>query len=85
MNRLSIEDPNLVTTVDKETGQYLVSGIGELHLEIAMNFLRQYVGDVELTTSSPIAAYRETVSKQGRIVMTKSPNKRNKFWVEVEP
>lgn len=85
MNRLSIEDPNLATTIDEETGQYLISGIGELHLEIAMNFLRQYVGDVKLTASSPIASYRETVSKQGRIVMAKSPNKRNKFWVEVEP
>ncbi|MGD0978860.1 MAG: elongation factor EF-2 [Candidatus Bathyarchaeia archaeon] len=85
MNRLSIEDPNLVTTVDEETGQYLVSGIGELHLEIAMNLLRQYVGEVDLTASSPIAAYRETVSKQGRIVMAKSPNKRSKFWVEVQP
>lgn len=85
MNRLSIEDPNLVTTVDKETGQYLMSGIGELHLEIAMNFLREYAGDVELTASSPIAAYRETVLKRGRIVMAKSPNKRNKFWVEVQP
>jgi elongation factor 2 len=85
MNRLFIEDPNLVTTVNKETGQYLVSGMGELHLEIAMNLLRQYVGEVKLTTSTPIAAYRETVSKQGRTVMAKSPNKRNKFWVEVEP
>jgi elongation factor 2 len=85
MNRLSIEDPNLITTIDEETGQYLISGIGELHLEIAMNFLRQYVGDVELTASSPIAAYRETVSKQGRTVMAKSPNKANEFWVEVEP
>lgn len=85
MNRLSIEDPNLTTTIDKETGQYLISGIGELHLEIATNFLRQYIGDVELTTSSPIAAYRETVTKQGRTVMAKSPNKRNKFWVKVQP
>jgi len=85
MNRLSIEDPNLVTTIDKETGQYLVSGIGELHLEIAMNFLMQYIGEIELKKSSPIAAYRESILKQGSVVMTKSPNKRNKFWVQVEP
>jgi len=85
MNRLSIEDPNLTTTIDKETGQYLISGIGELHLEIATNFLKQYIGDVELTTSSPIAAYRETVTKQGRTVISKSPNKRNEFWVQVQP
>jgi elongation factor 2 len=85
MNRLSIEDPNLTTTIDKETGQYLISGIGELHLEIATNFLKQYIGDVELTTSSPIPAYRETVTKQGRTVMARSPNKRNNFWIQVQP
>jgi len=85
MNRLSIEDPNLITTIDKETGQYLVSGMGELHLEIAMNFLMQYVGEIELKTSSPIAAYGESILKQGSAVMAKSPNKCNKFWVQVEP
>jgi elongation factor 2 len=85
MNRLSIEDPNLTTTIDKETGQYLISGIGELHLEIATNFLKQYIGDAELTTSSPIPAYRETITKQGRTVMAKSPNKRNNFWIQVQP
>jgi elongation factor 2 len=85
MNRLSVEDPNLTTRVDKETGQYLISGIGELHLEIATNFLRQYVNDVELTTSNPIAAYRETVTKRGRTIMAKSSNKRNKVWIQVQP
>jgi elongation factor 2 len=85
MNRLSIEDPNLVTTIDEETGQYLMSGIGELHLEIATNFLRQYVGDAEFTVSSPNAAYRETVATHGRIVMARSPNKRNKFWIAAKP
>ncbi|MGD0159789.1 MAG: GTP-binding protein [Candidatus Bathyarchaeia archaeon] len=85
MNKLLIEDPNLTTTIDKETGQYLISGIGELHLEIAMNSLKQIIGDAELTTSSPIPAYRETVTKQGRTVMAKSPNKRNNFWIQVQP
>jgi elongation factor 2 len=85
MNRLSIEDPNLTTTIDKETGQYLISGIGELHLEIATNFLKQYIGDAELTTSSPLPTYRETATKQGRTVMAKSPNKRNNFWIQVQP
>jgi len=84
MNRLSIEDPNLITTVDKETGQYLLSGMGELHLDVAMKFLMQYTGGIDLTASSPIVAYRENVLKQGAVVMTKSPNKHNKFWVQVE-
>ncbi len=85
MDRLMIEDPNLVTTINKETGQYLISGIGELHLEVAMNFLKQYAGNVELTTSNPIATYRETVSKQGKTVVAKSPNKHNSFSIQVEP
>jgi len=50
MNRLSIEDPNLVTTVNKETGEYLLSGMGELHLEIAVKFLKDYGGGIEITT-----------------------------------
>jgi elongation factor 2 len=85
MNRLSIEDPNLVTTVDEETGQYLISGVGELHLEIAKNSLIQYSGKLELAVSNPIAAYRESILKPGAVVMARSPNKRNKFWVQVEP
>jgi len=85
MNRLSVEDPNLVATVDKETGEYLLSGMGELHLEIAMKFLTQYSGGIQLTASSPSVAYREGVLEQGATVMTKSPNKHNRFWVQVKP
>jgi elongation factor 2 len=85
LKRLSIEDPNLTTTMEKETGQYLVSGMGELHLEVAMSFLKRYVGDVELSVTSPTAAFREAILKKGALVMTKSPNKRNKFWVQIEP
>jgi elongation factor 2 len=85
LKRLSIEDPTLITTVDTETGQHLLSGMGELHLDVAMNFLKKYIGDVELNATSPIAAYRETALKSGAQVMTKSPNKRNKFWVKIEP
>jgi len=85
MNRLSIEDPNLVTTIDKETGQYLISGMGVLHLEIAVKFLRQYTEGMEITASNPVAAYRESILKQGAVVMTKSPNKNNRFWIQAEP
>ena len=85
MNRLSVEDPNLVATIDKETGEYLLSGMGELHLEVAMKFLTQYSGGIQLATSSPIVAYRESILEQGKVVMTKSPNNHNSFWVQVKP
>ena len=85
MHRLSIEDPNLVTTINKETGEYLLSGMGELHLEIACKFLSQYGGGLELITSRPIVVYRESVAGQGVVAMAKSPNKHNRFWIQVEP
>jgi len=85
MNRLSIEDPNLVTTINSETGEYLLRGMGELHLEIAVKFLRDYSGGIEITTSCPIVVYRESVVGQGIVAVAKSPNKHNRFWVQVEP
>jgi len=85
MGRLSIEDPNLVTTINKETGEYLLSGMGQLHLEIAVKFLRDYGGGTNITTSRPIVVYRESVAGLGIVAMAKSPNKHNRFWVQVEP
>jgi len=85
MHRLSIEDPNLVTTINKETGEYLLSGMGELHLEIAVKFLRDYGGGIDIVTSRPIVVYRESAMGQGVVAMAKSPNKHNRFWVQVEP
>jgi elongation factor 2 len=85
MGRLAIDDPNLVTKINKETGEYLLSGMGELHLEIAVKFLKEYGGGLELITSRPIVVYRETVSTEGVIAMAKSPNKHSRFWVQVEP
>ena len=85
MDRLSIDDPNLVTKVNKETGEYLLSGMGELHLEIAVKFLKEFGGGLELLTSQPLVVYRETASAEGVVAMAKSPNKHSKFWVQVLP
>jgi len=86
MQRLAIEDPNLMATINKETGEYLLSGMGELHLEIAVKFLQDYAGgDLEIIASKPIVVYRESVASQGISAMGKSPNKQNKLWVQVEP
>jgi len=85
MDRLAIDDPNLVTKINKETGEYLLSGMGELHLEIAVKFLKQYGGGLELITSQPLVVYRETASAQGVVAMAKSPNKHSRFWIQVEP
>jgi elongation factor 2 len=86
MGRLAIEDPNLLTTVNKETGEYLLSGIGELHLEIAVKSLEDYAGkDLEIVASRPLVVYRESVSSHGPVIVAQSPNKHNRFSMQVEP
>jgi elongation factor 2 len=85
MDKLPIEDPNLATEINRETGEYLLSGMGELHLEIAVKLLREYASGMEITTSSPRVVYRESVTRKGIVAAAKSPNKQNKFAAQVEP
>lgn len=85
LNRLVIEDPNLAFAVDKETGEYLLSVMGELHLEVALSQLRNIGGGLEVAASSPRVVYRETVTKKGKEALAKSPNKQNWFAIAVEP
>jgi elongation factor 2 len=81
---LAAEDPNLKTSVDKQTGEYLLSGMGELHLEVAINQLRSECG-IEVSVSSPRVVHMEGVQKKGIIALAKSPNKQSCFWVQVMP
>jgi len=85
MQRLAVEDPNLLATINKETGEYLLSGLGELHLDIACKFLKDYGGGLEVFTSKPIVVYYESISAQGISAMSKSPNKHNRFWIQADP
>jgi elongation factor 2 len=85
MDKLATEDPNLATTVNRETGEYLLSGMGELHLEIAAKLLRDCLSDMEITVSSPRVVYRENAARKGIVATAWSPNRQNKFAVQVEP
>lgn len=85
LDRLAVEDPNLAVTVNTRTGEYLLSGIGELHLETSVRFLKEYACGIEIAVSKPTVDYRETVTAKGLVVMAKSLNKQNSFWVQVEP
>jgi elongation factor 2 len=82
LDKLAVEDPNLTVNVDRETGEYLLNGMGELHLEIA---IKQLSSNVLVSFSSPRVVYRESVTTKGVKAMAKSPNKQNKFTVQVEP
>jgi elongation factor 2 len=85
LNRLVVEDPNLAVRVDDKTGEYLLSGMGELHLETSLTFLKDYSGNFEMMASNPTSDYRESVSAKGQVALAKSPDKRNSFRVQVEP
>jgi len=84
IHKLTLEDPNLHFKIDKESGQYLLSGMGELHLEVTA--YRMQEAGLKVRMSKPIVIYRETISRdyKGPPVMGKSPNKHNRLWVTVE-
>ncbi|QSN61825.1 elongation factor G [Caballeronia sp. M1242] len=60
LNRLAQEDPSFRVTTDEESGQTIISGMGELHLEILVDRMKREFG-VEATVGKPQVAYRETV------------------------
>ena len=69
LDRLQVEDPSLIVKTDPETGQTLISGMGELHLEIVVDrLLRDY--KVEANVGKPQVAYRETIAGQAEQDMT---------------
>ena len=78
------EDPNLKVEINEETGEHLISGMGELHLEIVENRIKQERG-LDIITSPPIVVYRETVAKESPIIEGKSPNKHNRFYFKIAP
>lgn len=84
LRKLSREDPTLKIEINQETGEHLVSGLGELHIEAKVERKLKDNG-IEIETSPPIVVYRETISKKAGPVEGKSPNKHNKFYLEVEP
>jgi elongation factor 2 len=85
LHKLVTEDPNLAVNVDKETGEYLLSVMGELHLEVALNQLKVLSGGLEVSVSAPRIVYRETATKKGAAATALSPNRQNRFTVQVEP
>ncbi|MEM4759004.1 MAG: elongation factor EF-2 [Desulfurococcaceae archaeon] len=84
LHKLSIEDPSLVVKINEETGEYLLSGLGSLHIEIALTLLKEFYG-LDVVTSAPLIVYRESIRDKSRVFEGKSPNKHNKVYVSVEP
>ncbi len=84
LRQVAKEDPTLKVMINQETGEHLLAGMGELHLEVVAHRI-QRDKHVEITTSKPLVVYRETVTKHAGPVEGKSPNHHNRFYIEVEP
>ena len=84
LRKVGREDPSIKIEINEETGENLMSGMGELHLEIIENRIKTEKG-VEVETSQPIVVFRETLTKLSQEVEGKTPNKHNKFYFTVEP
>ncbi|MBD3203470.1 elongation factor EF-2 [Candidatus Woesearchaeota archaeon] len=84
LRRVGKEDPSIKININEETGEHLMSGMGELHLEIIENRIKTEK-KLEVKTSPPIVVFRESIRKKSRTYEGKSPNKHNKFQFRVEP
>ncbi|MAG50092.1 elongation factor EF-2 [archaeon] len=84
LKQVSKEDPTVVIEINEDTGENLISGMGELHLEVIENRIVSEKG-VDVKSSPPIVVYRESVLKESVEIEGKSPNKHNKFYIKVMP
>ncbi|XP_044491374.1 elongation factor 2 [Mangifera indica] len=86
LKRLAKSDPMVVCTIE-ESGEHIIAGAGELHLEICLKDLQEdFMGGAEIIKSDPVVSFRETVlEKSCRTVMSKSPNKHNRLYMEARP
>jgi elongation factor 2 len=84
LRSISKEDPTIKIQLNQDTGEHLISGNGELHLEI-IEYKIKNEKKVPIITSPPIVVYREALLGKAGPVEGKSPNKHNKIKVVVEP
>ena len=83
---LAKADASLQVSTNQETGEALLAGMGELHLEITVYRLEEEQG-IKVNVSEPIVVYRESIesNNHGRAFEGKSPNRHNRFYIEAEP
>ncbi len=89
LNRLAQEDPSFRVRTDEETNQTIISGMGELHLEILVDRMRREFG-VEANVGAPQVAYREAIRKPAEVEgkFIKQSGGRGQYghvWIKIEP
>jgi len=84
MKRLAKSDPLVLCINDEETGENIIAGSGELHVEICINDLINEYSQIEIIRSDPIVSYRETVTDTSPTAMSKSANNQNRLFCTCE-
>ena len=89
LQKLAKEDPSFRVSMDHETGQTIISGMGELHLEIIVDRLKREFG-VDVNVGKPQVAYRETIKKEvtseGKFIkQTGGRGQYGHVWLKIEP
>ncbi|VVD04984.1 unnamed protein product, partial [Leptidea sinapis] len=85
LKRLAKSDP-MVQCINEESGEHIVAGAGELHLEICLKDLEEDHACIPIKKSDPVVSYRETVSEESnQMCLSKSPNKHNRLFMKATP
>jgi len=85
LKRLAKSDP-MVLCFTEESGEHIIAGAGELHLEICLKDLEEDHAGIPLTKSPPVVSYRETVTSESSVqCLSKSPNKHNRIYMVAKP
>ena len=83
LKRLAKSDP-MVQCMIEESGEHIIAGAGELHLEICLKDLEEDHAQIPLKKSDPVVSYRETVTEESGIMcLSKSPNKHNRLFMKL--
>ena len=86
MKKLSKSDPLVLCITNEETGENIIAGSGELHVEICINDLEEVYAKVPIIRNDPIVTYQETIQAKSTMnVMSKSVNKHNRLYMNAEP
>ncbi len=84
LRQVQKEDPTIEVSINEDTGEHLLSGQGELHLEVTAHRIERN-HDIPVRTGEPIVVYRECVQQPSDVVEGISPNRHNRFYISVEP
>lgn len=85
LKRLSKSDP-CVKCFTSDSGEHIVAGAGELHLEICLKDLEEDHAQIPIKIGNPVVQFRETVQAESNIVcLSKSPNKHNRIFMKATP